>query len=155
PTFLLPARTTALFERLQLSGASIAPVQWRRLSTARGLVNAMGLRFAAVMPWDVPASTVLEFRPVQSNYGLTGLKRASGGVRRAELVHCTTIADGADTALAAVLAPSFDARKCAVVEEPVGPLADPPPGVTEDVRLARYREEDVVVDVRAASPGLL
>jgi Bacterial membrane protein YfhO len=155
PTFLLPARTTALFEHLQLSGASIAPIQWRRLAAARGIVNAMGLRFALVLPGDVPASAPLEFRPVQSNHGVTVLQRASGGVRRAELVHCATIADGAEAAFAAVLAPSFNARRCAVVEEPVGPLADPPPGVTEEVRLARYREEDVVVDVRAAAPALL
>jgi hypothetical protein len=155
PTFLLPARTAVLFQRLQLSGASVAPIQWRRLAAARGLVNAMGLRFAIVPPGDVPASAALEFRPIQSNHGMTVLQRTSGGVRRAELVHCATTAADAEAALAAVLAPSFDARRCAVVEEPVQQLADPPPGASEEARLARYREEDVVIEVRAAAPGLL
>jgi hypothetical protein len=155
PTFLMPARTTAIFEHLQLSGSSLGRIDWGRLAAARGLVDAMGLRFALVLPGDVAPSAAIGFRPLGSAHGVSVLQRASGGVGRAQLVHCATVAAGADAALAAVLAPSFDAARCAVVEEPVANLADPPPGAPEEARVVRYREEDVVVHMHAAAPGLL
>jgi hypothetical protein len=72
---------------------------------------------------------------------------------RAFLVGDTEVVDGEDTALDAVLAPGFDGRRAAVVEEPLEGLDAAGPAGT--ARITDYQRERVAISLRASRPALL
>jgi hypothetical protein len=72
---------------------------------------------------------------------------------RAFLVGDTEVVDGEDAALDAVLAPGFDGRRAAVVEEPLAGLDAPGPAGA--ARITDYERERVAIALRASRPALL
>jgi hypothetical protein len=62
---------------------------------------------------------------------------------------------GEDAALAAITAPGFDARRAAVVEQPVPGLSAGPAQPAGSARIASYAPEHVVLTARAARPALV
>ena len=76
-------------------------------------------------------------------------------VPRAFLVGGQRPVDGEDAALAATIAPGFDARRVAITEEPVPGLPRRAAAPTGTARVTRYDREDVTVAVSARARSLL
>ena len=79
--------------------------------------------------------------------------RNAGALPRAFVVGAGRVVEDDDQQLEAVLAPGFDGRSEAVLDEPVEGLGAP--GRAGRARIAEYGRERVVVEARADRPGLL
>ena len=155
--FLMPARIRELLRRFDLGSGGMVPVRWEALNAASGLRDAMNLR-AALAPAALPV--------IHQWMAPFGWKRHStidgrelllldGGAPRAVLVHQGVLARDGEAALEAVLDPSFEPLRFAVVEAELPPLGAPPPDAKEAVTIVDYREERVDVAASVAAPALL
>jgi Bacterial membrane protein YfhO len=109
---------------------------------------------------------VLQSRDAPALGGLPGVRLAYTGpdarvyaydraLPRAFVVGAQTVVPSEEAALAAIVDPSFDGRRTAIVEDRIDGLPEgerPPPGEAE---LSRLEPERVEVDVSARRPGLL
>ena len=84
----------------------------------------------------------------------TALFRVKDVLPRAYVVGSTEVIAG-DTAIARLLAPEFDARTTAILEEPVPAGVDVQPGATGSVRWVERQVDELLLQVTADRPGLL
>jgi hypothetical protein len=145
-----------LYDGLSLYGTQFTRRDWPKLAARPDLAALLGIGYAVIPEAAAGILTAVGFERVAAlPPGDVVVHRPA--IPRVRIVHRTLEGRGEHATFALVLKHAAAAASVSVVEAGMlsGPLAEPPPGATETVRIVDDRPERVEIEANAAAPALV